>query len=292
MDKIPSVPFALISGSAAWGITFPEDLAEPGVRVVQKNMSFDTPWGPTELWKLLEVDGSLTPDGQPRRILNVFSHGWPVDSIDHSASRRVAWALQQAGVRKILSSSTAGSLNRAIMARDFVIAADILELTQTAYSLLPGRFEYSCSARQMICPHLAGVLEETARAAWPAGSRVYGQANGLVAAHAWGPRFQTAAEVIAYRSMGADFTNHSIAPEATLAREIGACFVNCTYITAAFADYFAPPRGTLLTGNVHQEMVPVASRIALKAIARAELTDSCGCAGQRTVWPVDFRPKD
>src|SRR4051794_7898182 len=107
MDSIPSVSLALISGSAAWGITFPEDLAEPGVSVLRKNMTFDTPWGKSELWKLIEVDAVHSGDGKPRQILNVFSHGWPVDSIDHSASRRVAWVLQQAGVRKVLSSSTA-----------------------------------------------------------------------------------------------------------------------------------------------------------------------------------------
>src|SRR5262249_54352527 len=141
--------------------------------------------------------------------------------------------------RKILASSTAGSLNRAVLARDLVIAGDILELHQTQYSLVPGRLEHQCIARQMICPDLAATLEDTARALWPKGARVYGRAAGLVAGHSWGPRFQTAAEARAYHLLGADFINHSIAPEATAAREIGACFVNATCIVTAFGEYFA-----------------------------------------------------
>ena len=291
MEAVPSVPFALVSGSASWGIEFPEDLAEPGIRVLKRDLAFATPWGESSAWKLLEVDGAYTGDGGTRQILNVFSHGWPLDRIDHAAHRRVAWVLQQAGVRKILASSTAGSLNRAVWARDFVIASDILELHQTQYSLLPGRLEHMCSARQMICPELASVLEETAREVWPAGARVFGQASGLVAGHSWGPRFQTAAEALAYRSLGADFTNHSIAAEATAAREIGACFVNATYITAAFADYFLPTENVMELENIHEELIFLGSQVSLRAIARATLGDACGCVRQRSPWPAKYRPR-
>ena len=111
---IPKTPFALLSGSAGWGIRFPDDLAEPGVTVLERDMSFDTPWGTVDHWQLIEVDASLTGDREPRRFLNVFSHGWPNDEIDNSAHRRVAWVLQQAGVKKVLADSTCGSLNKAV----------------------------------------------------------------------------------------------------------------------------------------------------------------------------------
>jgi 5'-methylthioadenosine phosphorylase len=214
-----------------------------------------------------------------------------LERVDPEAHRRVAWVLRQAGVRKIVASSTAGSLNRALWARDFAIASDILELHQTQYSLLPGRLEQMCSARQMICPTLAGMLERTAREIWPVGARVFGQASGLVAGHSWGPRFQTPAEALAYRAMGADFTNHSIAPEATAAREIGACFVNATYITASFADYFTPIERSMNLENVHEELIELGSRVSLRAIARARLGDECGCARQLAPWPEKYRPR-
>src|SRR5438105_3461964 len=100
MEKIPATSFALVSGSASWGIRFPEDVEEPGFRVARRDIVFDTPWGPSHGWKLIDIDGSVTADGQPRQILNVFAHGWPPDRIDHEAHRRVAWVLQEAGVAK------------------------------------------------------------------------------------------------------------------------------------------------------------------------------------------------
>jgi 5'-methylthioadenosine phosphorylase len=289
MEKIPAASFALISGSASWGIRFPEDLEEPGFRVSRRDAVFDTPWGPSQGWKLIDVDAALTADGRPRQILNVFAHGWPPERIDHEAHRRVAWVLQEAGVGKIIASSTAGSLNRAILAGDFVIASDILELHQTQHSVLPGRLSFECGARQMLCPQLAAVLQRTAGELWPPRARVYGQSSGLVAGHSWGPRYQTAAEARAYQSLGADFINHSIAPEATAAREIGACFVNSTHIVAAFSDYFVPPDESFRLDDVHGDLVRIASRISLLAIARASAADECGCRRLRNPWPAPIR---
>lgn len=282
---IPSAEFAIIGGSANWGLKFPEDIDEPGIALVERDMEFDTPWGPCGEWKLLEIDGSKTPDGRSRMVLNVFSHGWPLDRIDHEAHRRVYWILQEAGVKKVIASSTAGALNRAIFEGDFVIASDVLELTQTAYSLQPNRYRYDCASKQLICPACAAVMERTAKSLWPADARVFGQRQGLVAAHAWGPRLQSPAEAMAYRSLGGDFINHSLAPEATLAREIGACFVNCAFITAAYHNYFSPPDVKVLGADVHSELSVVASRVALQAAAALEREVDCGCSSLRSLRP-------
>src|SRR5450756_180500 len=99
MSEIPQTPFALISGSAGWGLRFPDDLQEPGVRVLERGLAFETPWGPIDAWQIIEFDGSVTVDGQARRVLNVFAHGWSSDTIDREAHRRVFWVLGQAGVR-------------------------------------------------------------------------------------------------------------------------------------------------------------------------------------------------
>jgi 5'-methylthioadenosine phosphorylase len=288
LSAIPAVEFAIVCGSANWGVRFPEDLDEPGVVVLRRDMVFETPWGTTEEWKLLEIDAAHAADGKARRVLSVFSHGWPLDRVDHGAQRRVFWVLQQAGVRRVLACSTVGALNRGILERDFVIANDILELTQTQYSLLPGRYSYNCSGKQMICPDCAAVVERTARAAWPTSARVYGHEAGLVAGHSWGPRLQSAAEAAAYRTLGADITNHSMAPEATLAREIGACFVNCAFVTAAFRNYFTPPQTNILSKGVLETLAPIASRIALRSVAAFTDDQECGCAGLRSPQPESY----
>jgi 5'-methylthioadenosine phosphorylase len=285
VQPIPEVELALITGSANWGLRFPEDVGIAGVSVLARDLAYETPHGVSENWKLLEFAGSMTPDGRPRRALAMYSHGNPRDWIDHSCHRRAFSVLAAAGVRRILASSTIGSLNRAIRAGDYVINADIIELTQTPYSLLPGRQRFDCSGKQIVCHACAEIVAETARRHWPAGARVYGTEAGLVAAHAYGPRLTTPAEVIAYRSLGADIINHSIAPEATLAREIGACFVPCAFVTAGFNDYFRPAGVSVLQEGVLEELSPIASHVMLQAAAKLPVATECLCHSLKSEQP-------
>ena len=277
---IPATPYAIIGGSANWGLRFPEDIDQPGVSVTASDLTFDTPFGPSRDWKIIRFDGSVTADGQPREALYVFSHGTTSgDEIDHEGHRKVFWVLREAGAKRVVALSTSGSLNRAIRAGDLVIASDILELTQTPYSLLPGRLRYDASGKQLICPETSDLVERIAQDLWPVGNRVYGRDAQLVCAHAWGPRLTSPAEVMAYRSMGADFINHSFAPEVTLAREIGACITNVSFITAPLSAYFAPPEVTILGASPAQALGPLASQIALRTMAALPAEPGCICAG-------------
>ena len=152
------------------------------------------------------------------------------EAIDPSAHRKVAWVMREAGVRKILADSTVGSLNKYLQPRDFVIARDVLDLSQTQFSLLDGRLRHLCSSVQLFCPSMADTLEATATALWPAPGRVLGHRHNVIATHNWGPRFSSRAEAGAYRILGGDAINQSIGPEASAAREIGACFVSAAFV--------------------------------------------------------------
>ena len=292
-QTIPQTPFALLSGSAGWGIRFPDDLEEPGVRVVERDMSFETPWGAVDHWQLIELDDAVTGGAGGRQVLNVFSHGWPNESIDNGAHRRVAWVLQQAGVKKILADSTCGSLNKAVCPGDFVIPRDILDFSQTQYSLMPGRHRHIPLAQQLFCPALGKTLEDTATASWPTPSRVYGHGTGIVATHNWGPRFTSRAEAQAFRQLGGDVVNQSIGPEASAAREIGACFISASYVVC-FEDGIAEETGDgAAIDALHEDLAKVSTRISLHALARATADQTCGCGALLTesrTDNLDWRP--
>jgi 5'-methylthioadenosine phosphorylase len=288
---IPQTPFALLSGSAGWGLRFPEDLGEPGVRILERWLSFDTPWGAVDNWQLLELDGSMTADGHPRRVLNVFSHGWPHAAIDNETHRKVAWILAQAGVRKVLADSTCGSLNKALQPRDFVIARDVIDFSQTQYSVMAGRLRHQALATQLFCPDMAKVLEQTARGLWPAPGRVFGHGHQLVVAHNWGPRFTSRAEARAFQTLGADAVNQSIGPEASAAREIGACFSSASYVVCWEDGIVADLRFDI--DPIHSDLAAAACRISLRALARTDLAAACGCATlriERARSYADFAP--
>ncbi|WP_137130913.1 5'-methylthioadenosine phosphorylase [Rhizobium sp. FY34] len=287
LSPIPKTGLAIITGSANWGLAFPEDVGMPGVRVLTRDLAFDTPYGISENWKLLEFDASITAEGKTRQALCMYSHGNPRDHIDHSCHRRSFWVLMESGVTHVIACSTIGAVNKAIQPGDMVINADIIELTQTPYSLLPGRQRFDCSGKQIVCPHCARILAETAREFWPATCRVHGIEQGLVAAHAYGPRLTSPAEALAFRSMGADVINHSIAPEATLSREIGACFVPCAFVTAGFNDYMDRSRGSLLQEGVLPNLSMLASRVALEAAARIPTDGNCVCSSLKSPQPAE-----
>jgi 5'-methylthioadenosine phosphorylase len=286
-SPIPSTKLAIITGSANWGLAFPEDVKMPGVRVLARDLVFQTPYGVSENWKLLEFDGAVTADGMTRQALCMYSHGNPRDHIDHSCHRRSFWVLMESGVTHVIACSTIGSVNKAIQPGDMVINADIIEMTQTPYSLLPGRQRFDCSGKRIVCPHCAGVLAETARKVWPLACRVHGVEQGLVAGHTYGPRLTTPAEALAFRTLGADVINHSIAPEATLAREIGACFVPCAFVTAGFNDYMDRSRGSLLQEDVLPSLSMLASKVALETATQISLDPSCGCGLLKSPQPEE-----
>jgi len=276
---IPQMSFALLSGSAEWGLRFPEDLDEPGVRIIERWLTFETPWGPVDNWQVIELDGSITRDGKPRQLLNVFSHGWPHESIEHATHRKVAWILAQAGVRKVLADSTCGSLNKALQPRDFIIPRDVIDFSQTQHSVMAGRLRHQALATQLFCPNMSGTLERTARDLWPERGRVLGHAHQIVVAHNWGPRFTSRAEARAFQMMGADAVNQSIGPEASAVREIGACFASASYVVCWEDGIVADLKSDI--DAIHRDLTAAACRISLHALAMIELAHECGCAAMR-----------
>ncbi|WP_412517418.1 hypothetical protein K8Z49_01275 [Actinomadura madurae] len=285
-SDIPSVEYAIVSGSAGWGRRYPDDLADPRVTVIDRGMAFETPYGPTDRWQLLELNGEMTVDGRPRIVLNVFAHGWRADEIDHGVIRCVGWVLQQAGVTVVVAESTCGSLNRAVLPGDFVIPRDVIDLTQTPFSVLPGRIPVQCRGAQLVCPALAGSVADAAEREWPAPGRVLRREAGLVVAHTWGPRLETPAEANALRLLGADLANQSIAVDATLAREIGACFAPSSYIVN-FVDGVNPEEWGDYHG-IHDRSALPAMRIGLTAIAAVPAERSCRCDQYRRTRPERY----
>jgi 5'-methylthioadenosine phosphorylase len=287
MNDIPKTHFTLISGSATWGHKFPEDFGEPGVRLLEESMCFETPWGASENWKIFEMDGSATIDRKSRLVLNVFAHGWEPERINHGAHQKVFWILKQAGVKKILADSTCGSLNRAIQPRDYVIANDCIQPNQTEYSVLPGRFETINRGKQLFCPDMGKTLEGVARDLWPTRGRVYGQATNLTTGFVWGPRWETGSEAASTRLMGCDYINQSITPEATNAREIGACFISGSYVVNYVDGVIPGVWGEM--DSIHKDLGLIAGRISLRTVGNIKLSDECGCQQYHTPRPAKYK---
>jgi 5'-methylthioadenosine phosphorylase len=273
MASVPQVAFGLIGGSGTLGARFPEDAGLPGVSVVERDLVFETPYGPTTKIKLGRIAPSETVDGLERLFLTVRMHGWRPGQPRMVGSQQVFWVFQQAEVKRVISNAGVGSVNPLLDSRDFVAPTDLIDFTsQRSGPLVPGNLVIM---RQPICSTIHGQLLQAASGEnFP---RVIGR--GVVAITE-GPRFETPAEIRMLGQLGADLVAQSFMPEATFAREIGACYAAAcavvNYAEGVVKDWEHPELKLIY----HDYAVPM-SRVILRAVAAVPVADDCGCASLR-----------
>lgn len=232
-QNIPQVQFAHIGGSATWNCCFPEDLKIPGIRVLQDNLQFDTPFGRSAPFQLIEIDGGLTSDGNPRSFLDVVFHGWNgLSPYDDRPAERIFWVFQQANVKLIISDGTVGSINPLLEVGDVVIASDVIDYTKR-YSCVGYFAEDIVDSDTIVSPYLAGVLREEAEQKF---RRVF--SKGTYGVYEC-PRLQTPSEARRFYDDHCDIIGHTMMPEAILARAIGSVYAGI-YLVSAETGLFRP----------------------------------------------------
>ena len=123
-------------------------------------------------------------------------------------------ALKRAGVTDVISVSACGSLKEELPPGTFVMADQFIDRTfAREKSFFGPGFVAHVSMAHPVCPRLAGVLVEAARAE---GIR---HAKGGTYICMEGPQFSTLAESELYRSWGCSVIGMTAMPEAKLARE-------------------------------------------------------------------------
>lgn len=223
--NIPKVNYAIIGGSSTFSINFPEDLKRDDVKILESGLVFDTPFGKSPVFKLLQIGN--------KEVLTVKMHGWrPMEGIKRGvASQQLFWVLQQAGVKKIYAEGGVGSINHLLELRDLVIVDDYIDHSMRQDVGLGG--PYLLTMREPICPTLADSLVNTAKKyVEPKGRHVFKRG---IYVNTDGRHFESRAEVQMFKSWNADVVGQSITPEVYLAREIGACYSGI-YMVVNYAE--------------------------------------------------------
>jgi len=145
-------------------------------------------------------------------------HSLPPHRINYRAN---IWALHALGVREVVATQAVGSLNPHMAPGHFVLLSQFIDWTKgrpsTFFDGEDGRIVH-VDVTHPYCPRLLGALLE---AGAPLGSALH--PDGAYACTD-GPRFETALEVKALRSLGADVVGMTNVPEVVLAREAGLCY--------------------------------------------------------------------
>ncbi len=264
--EIPKADFAIIGGSGTFSIDFPEDLETEGIQLLETDLTFDTPYGESPIFKLFSIGD--------KEILTCRMHGWRKDIRRGMASRQLFWVLKEAGVKKIIGEGGVGSMNRLLDPRDIVIPTDFIDFTDRKDALI--LCEHLLVMRQPICPQIHLALLTSAQRRHT--GRIFERGIYLVTE---GPRFESPAEISMMSRWGADIVGQSLAPEVYLARDIGACYAGL-YMVVNYAEGVVKDwsHGEL-RDIFYQESRKVAGILVDALISITKSQKGCGCMAFR-----------
>lgn len=208
--KIPLTDFAIIGGSSTFSIEFPEEIGDKSVRVLKRDLIFETPFGQSPPFKLFQVDEN--------RVLTTKMHGWRSGVSRADASRQLFWILEKAKAKKIFAEGGVGSINKTLKPGNLAIPDDYIDFSLRRDVSISD--EYLLIMRKPICQGLAQALVKATKSLFPA-KKLIEQGVYLVTN---GRHFESRSEISVMKSWGVDIVGQSLCPEVYLAREIGACY--------------------------------------------------------------------
>lgn len=244
MESVTQAFLGFIGGSSTLAISFPEDISSEGLEILQTGLTYQTPFGESPAFSLLEVKSKNT-----YRVLCCQMHGWRWGVTRAQASQQVFWVFQQAGVKKVISEGGVGSLNILLDPLDIVIPDDYLDFSLRKDVGLGTN--HLLIMRQPVCPHLSSLLLKTA-VKYPL-NRVFKRGVYVVTD---GRHFESPSEVKMFKNFGGDIIGQSFVPEVYLAREIGVCFAGIylvvNYGEGLVEDWDYPTLRTIFYEDAHR----------------------------------------
>lgn len=191
-----------------------------------------------------------------------LGHAVPPHQINYRAN---LWALSDMGIKRVVATAAVGSLNVAMPPGSMVLVDQFLDFTKMRISTFFDGTDGPVVHTDMTNPY----CPESRQRVLEAGQREQAPIiMGGVYVTTEGPRFETPAEIRAYRLLGGDVVGMTSVPEVVLARELGLCYVTIAMVT----NYAAGMAAGVLT---HQEVLDVmaANQARLRQILLRALPD-------------------
>ena len=213
-NEILKADFAIVGGSGTLSSSFPGNIKDTDIKILNNNIFIDTPYGKSPRFTLFQLE--------EKRIITCKMHGWRSGVSRADASRQIFWTFKEAGVKRILSEGGVGTINPLLDPRDLVIPDDYIDLSVRKDVMLDGR--YLLIMREALCKELRFALLASARKYFH--GRIFNRGTYAVTD---GRHFESPAEIAMLKGH-ADIVGQSLAPEVYLAREIGVCYANLSFV--------------------------------------------------------------
>ncbi|MFX0088840.1 MAG: S-methyl-5'-thioinosine phosphorylase [Promethearchaeota archaeon] len=225
MEK--NVKIAIIGGSGLYTI-----LERPRREVL------DTPFGSTPQIEIGIIDGVevafLPRHAAPGK--KEIGHHMPPHLVNYRAN---IYGLRMLGVERIIASNSCGAINLDIKPGSFVVLDQFIDMTEgrerTFYDgktpikvwqeKQPVNKVVHIDVTQPFCTELRKELIDACRR-----TKVFHFSKGTYICTG-GPRFETPAEIEAFRILGADVVGMTLLPEGVLARELSMCYASLGLVT-------------------------------------------------------------
>lgn len=229
--------------------------------------SIKTPYGPSPEILVGKLGG--------REVAFLPRHGKGHTVPPHLVNYRAnIWALHKLGVKRILATTAAGTLNPKIRPGELALLTQFIDFTKNRSSTFYEGGKAGVvhiDVAEPYCLELRQVLSKTAKGL---GVKLH---QGVTYACMEGPRFETAAEIKALKTLGCDMVGMTNVPECVLAREVEIC-----YAAVGIATNYAAgiSRVKLTHADVIEKMkgsVGHVQKIFLEAISRIPRKPKCKC---------------
>jgi len=233
METIPKAEFGWIGGSNTWGMRFPEGLERPEVRVLEYVGPFETPFGKSAPFKLVEVAG--------KRGLRVAMHGcYPSKSeviLPWYSAKQIMWIFKEAGASWAITDGSVGGVQKAdgsdLPPWSAVIPDDfVMDFVPQPESNFGGRMPRETAIfKRMAQPFCGGLRCHLIEAAYKQSAFVGVHDKAVYRCTQFG-RFETAAEVELLKMLGKTvIVGQTVAHEAVAARKFGLHFASLNVVS-------------------------------------------------------------
>ncbi len=210
-----------------------------------------------------------------------INHSLPPHMVNYRAN---IYALHQLGVSKVITTSAVGSLIKDTPPGSFILPDQFIDFTKSRpYTFFDGQFEITLHSGEKrsgvvhidltnpYCPDIRKVIESVGK------ENQIDIYNKGVYVCTEGPRFETPAEINAYRILGATLVGMTSVTECILARELGMCLSTICLVS----NFAAGMQDKITLKEVYNEFE--ANRMQLKMLVEKTIeqitytSDKCDC---------------
>lgn len=210
---------------------------DPGILQNISSHTLETPYG------LASYESGFFGE---KEIIFLARHGVHHTIPPHKINYRAnIYALKMLDVGAVVSTTAVGSLNPDYKPGDLVLVDQFIDMTKSRIGTFFDGERYGVAHLDMTHPYCPTLRKAILAAGKEAGVTIHPEGTYICTE---GPRFETPAEIRAFRLWGADVVGMTNAPECQLAREAEICYATISMVTN-FAAGISP------TALTHKEVI-------------------------------------